>query len=111
MARILIAEDSPVNQSVYAYILENAQHEVLLADNGLEAWERFQNEKVDLVITDISMPEMDGPTFLSLIRRSASGTALPVVMLTGIGADLDRLQDICGCRCRPYKADQLLGTA
>ena len=94
MARILIAEDSSVNQSVYAYILKNAQHEVLLADNGRQAWERYQKDKVDLVITDISMPQMDGPTFLRHIRQSASGHGLPVVMLTGIGADLDRLQDL-----------------
>jgi CheY-like chemotaxis protein len=94
MARILIAEDSPVNQSVYAYILENAQHEVLIADNGRDALEQFQMDEVDLVITDIAMPEMDGPTFLSHIRQSASGHGLPVVMLTGIGADLDRLQDL-----------------
>lgn len=94
MARILIAEDSPVNQSVYAYILKNAQHEVLLADDGHEAWERFQNDEVDLVISDISMPEMDGPTFLSNIRQSASGEEIPCVMLTGTGADLEQLQDL-----------------
>ncbi len=94
MARILIAEDSPVNQSVYAFILKNAQHEVLLADNGLEAWERFQNDTVDLVISDISMPVMDGPTFLSHIRQSASGERIPCVMLTGLGADLEQLQDL-----------------
>jgi CheY-like chemotaxis protein len=94
MARIMIADDSPVNQTVHAFILEKAEHEVLLADNGIEAWEQLQTDKVDLLITDISMPEMDGPALLGHIRQSASMERLPVVMLTGIGADDKRLQSL-----------------
>lgn len=94
MARIMIADDSPVNQTVYAFILEKAKHEVLLVNNGVEAWEKLQTDTVDLLITDISMPEMDGPTLLGYVRQSASMGSLPVVMLTGIGADDKRLQSL-----------------
>jgi CheY-like chemotaxis protein len=94
MARILIADDSLVNQSVYAFILENAQHDVLLADNGLDALQKLQKNQVDLIITDISMPEMDGPTLLTNIRGSSSKPGLPAVMLTGIGADEKHLHSL-----------------
>lgn len=92
MARIMIAEDSPVNQSVYAFILQSAHHEVLLADDGLDAWEQLQNSQIDLLISDISMPQMDGLTLLDNIRKSQDGQQLPVIMLTGIGADELQLQ-------------------
>ena len=94
MARIMIAEDSPVNQSVYTFILQSAQHEVLLADDGRDAWDQLQNVHVDLLISDISMPQMDGLTLLENVRKSAARQRLPVIMLTGIGVDEERLQHL-----------------
>ena len=114
MARIMIADDSPVNQTVYAFILEKAEHEVLLADNGVEAWEQLQKDMVDLLITDISMPEMDGPALLEHIRQSTSLERLPVVMLTGIGADDNRLQSLAvdadALLTKPTSSWELLST-
>ena len=56
---------------------------VLSAKNGSEALELLLNEKVDLVISDIKMPEMDGIALLESIKKEYS---IPVIMLTGHGS-------------------------
>jgi CheY-like chemotaxis protein len=69
---------------------------------------------VDLLITDISMPEMDGPALLEHIRQSTSLERLPVVMLTGIGADDKRLQSLAvdadALLTKPTSSWELLNT-
>jgi two-component system chemotaxis response regulator CheY len=102
MAKVLLAEDSLVNQTVYRHILEGAEYEVIAFNNGLEAWEYLQVNAIDLLITDISMPVMDGHALLGQIRHSERYCHLPVVMLTGSGADDNELRDLAS------EADALL---
>ena len=61
-ARILIAEDTPVNQLVLRSHLKELNHHVVIVDNGLKAVEACEKENFDLVLMDIQMPEMDGIT-------------------------------------------------
>jgi CheY-like chemotaxis protein len=114
LAKILIADDSLVNQTVYAFILKGAQHEVLLADDGRIAWELLQHDVVDILITDISMPVMDGPTLLTNIRQSGRMADLPVVMLTSMGTDEEGLQRLAAnadaLLTKPTSSWELLST-
>ena len=83
MATILITDDEVNIVSGLKYAFEDEGYTVLSANNGLEAWHLVNTNAVDLVITDLRMPEMDG---YELIRKiSASYPMLPIIVLTGHG--------------------------
>ncbi len=84
-ARVLVAEDNPVNQKLTRLMLENLGIEVIQAENGRIAWELAQREPFDLVLMDCQMPELDGLQATRAIRawEADKGMArLPIVALT-----------------------------
>lgn len=83
MATILITDDEANIVSGLKYAFEDEGFSVLTAGNGLEAWHEINRNSVDLVITDLRMPEMDGYELIKKI--SASYPTLPVIVLTGHG--------------------------
>lgn len=82
--QILLVEDNPINQKVAARILEKAGHTVTVAGNGVEAVACVAVRMFDLVLMDISMPEMDGLEATGVIRQSEQGSDrhIPIVALT-----------------------------
>jgi two-component system sensor histidine kinase/response regulator len=85
-ARILVAEDNPVNQDVATGILENMGCRVVTASNGVIATRLMEQEKFDLVLMDCEMPEMDGFDAARGIRAMenarADGGRTPIIALT-----------------------------
>jgi len=84
-ARILVAEDNPINQKLVAYMLEDYGIEVLLADNGKSAFDLLETETVDLVLMDCQMPEWDGLTACRAIRAremEQQGDRVPILALS-----------------------------
>ena len=77
---ILVIEDEDSLLQLYRIVLEKEGFKVLTVHNGQEAWDLIENEHVDLVITDILMPVMDGYEFTKLLRHSNPG--MPVLMIT-----------------------------
>ena len=69
MANILVVDDYSVIQRILSLTLQMHDHAVLTAGNGREALEYLAAEPIDLVITDVSMPEMDGLSMLTHIRE------------------------------------------
>ncbi len=81
--RILLAEDNPANQMVIKSILELAKLQVDVVANGCEALEVLQARPYDIVLMDISMPEMDGMTATRAIRKLRGAVSkIPVIALT-----------------------------
>lgn len=78
---ILMVEDH-VELSAYLGKFVQADYNVLLASNGVEALRILEAQPVDLIITDIAMPEMDGITLCEYIRRDFRISHLPIIMLT-----------------------------
>ena len=81
-AKILLAEDNPVNQQVAVALLERWGHEVTVALNGLEALEALEKGPFDLVLMDVQMPELDGLEATRRIRQDSRFASVPVVALT-----------------------------
>ncbi len=89
-ARILIAEDNEANLELVSYLLTAGGHTVLTAENGEQALALLGQVELDLVITDLQMPVMDGFELLRRIREDAALAALPVIAVTAFSMPTDR---------------------
>lgn len=84
MKRILVVDDDENIVTVMRQILTHLGHEVLVARNGLEGIELLKtHDNLDLVLTDIRMPVMDGNDFARYIRNSPEYQDIPIVAITG----------------------------
>jgi two-component system, sensor histidine kinase and response regulator len=90
--RILVVEDSPINQQVARGILETLGHRVDLARNGIEALAALKLAEYDAVLMDCQMPEMDGFQATAEIRRleQLTGRHVPIVAMTANAMQGDR---------------------
>lgn len=89
-AKILLAEDNPINQMVAAEILTLAGMTVHMANNGLEAVEKIKTEAFDVVLMDLQMPEMDGLEATARIRKDHANKDLPIIAMTAHAMRGDR---------------------
>jgi CheY-like chemotaxis protein len=84
MANILFVDDQPDSALPVRVFLEKAGHAVTCVLNGREALSSVLVDKPDVVLLDLAMPEMDGPSFLEVVRSYLRLQSLPVVVLTGL---------------------------
>jgi two-component system chemotaxis sensor kinase CheA len=92
--RVLLADDSITTRTLEKHILENAGYEVLTAADGQEAWELICSngkELPDLVVSDITMPRMDGFVLTQSIKGDSRYARVPVVLVTSLNSQQDRL--------------------
>lgn len=82
--RILIVEDDPTFRGLLATILEDAGHEVFVAEDGVAGLARLQKESFDLVLSDLRMPKMGGIALFQALRKD-SATVPPFVLITAFG--------------------------
>ena len=80
--RVLTVDDSRTILAMLHHTLANAGFEVLQAEDGQKGLEVLRTETVDIVITDINMPVMDGIEFIRSVRASGRHAALPILILT-----------------------------
>jgi len=91
--RILLAEDNDVNRRLAQRLLEKLGHSVVTAQDGRQALEVLERDRVDLVLMDVQMPGMDGLEATAEIRRREKpGARLPVIALTAHAMSGDREQ-------------------
>lgn len=90
-SKVLIVEDNDDILAILRHLL-SSKYQVLTAYNGKEALEILENEAVDLVVTDIMMPVMDGLELLRHIRENDDNAHLPIIMLTAKRDDQDRAE-------------------
>lgn len=83
MERILLIEDEQQLQNIYRRFLEDAGYEVVVTRSGFNCLQLIDNFNVDLVITDILMPDGDGIEVIRKVRQRPS--PLPVIAITGGG--------------------------
>jgi CheY-like chemotaxis protein len=90
--RILLAEDSLVNQKLAVAVLEKRGHQVVVANNGREAVAMLERHDFDLVLMDVQMPEMDGFEATDAIRAKErrTGRHMPIIAMTAHALKGDR---------------------
>ena len=92
--RILLVEDDRVLLRMLTQYLRQCGYTVDQAQNGKEALERLSRSLPDVVLLDLNMPEMDGPTFMEESRRDARYATIPVVVLSGTTTDEEQASRI-----------------
>ncbi len=111
--RILLAEDSLVNQQLAVALLEGEGHAVTVANNGREAVAAAETGNFDLVLMDVQMPEMDGLEATAIIRANerGSGRHLPIIAMTAhaLKGDRERCLEagMDGYTSKPIDAEEL----
>lgn len=89
--KILIAEDSSTMRSlIVSTISALGEYEVVEAANGFEALRALPREKVDLVITDINMPDINGLELVSFIKQNPNYQSTPLIIISTEGSERDR---------------------
>jgi PAS domain S-box-containing protein len=91
--RVLLVEDTPLNQQVASEFLRNAKLDVTVADNGKEALELLKHNTFDIILMDVQMPVMDGFEATKNIRENSQIAHLPIIAMSA-GVTLDE-QEKC----------------
>jgi PAS domain S-box-containing protein len=112
--KLLLAEDSVVNQKLAVALLERAGHKVTVAENGRIAVDRIAAEPFDVVLMDVQMPVMDGLEATAAIRarEKATGNHIPIIAMTAHAMKGDREQCLAagmdGYVSKPIRSEELL---
>jgi len=110
---ILIVDDSASLRQVVNIALSKAGYSVVEAVDGQDACTKLDGRKINLIISDVNMPNMDGIEFLKRVKAHGSYKFTPVIMLTTEGGESKKQQgQQAGARAwvvKPFQPDQLLG--
>jgi two-component system response regulator MprA len=107
---VLVVDDDPWIREAVELALLSEGYAVLIARDGLEALERIERRRPDLILLDVMMPRMDGMTLVHELRRRGLGRDLPIVLVTaspGLCAEAARL-GLAGCLPKPFDLAALL---
>lgn len=113
MARILIADDSTEHRQKAIDLLQKNSHEVITANNGMQAFELAVSESPDLILMDIVMPVLNGFQATRKISHTAETSHIPIIMLTAKEQEADRVWAIRqGAKdyiAKPPNEEELIG--
>jgi two-component system, chemotaxis family, chemotaxis protein CheY len=91
MATALVVEDSPTMRQLIVFALRRIRGlEVIEADDGVDALRKLAASRLDIILTDINMPIMDGLKLVKRVRSDEALKAIPIVIITTEGAEEDR---------------------
>ena len=79
---ILVVDDSPSIRQVVGIALKGAGYQVVEAGNGVQALEKLKAHKINLMISDVNMPEMDGISLVKQVKADPETKFMPILMLT-----------------------------
>lgn len=88
--KVLVVDDSPLTRELLVSLLESVGYQVLQAQDGSQAFEVLTREAVDIVVTDLEMPNVDGLELTRRLKSHATWRGLPVVIVTTRGSEVDR---------------------
>ena len=113
LRKILIADDEPNIRLLVSNILSK-NYIVLKAADGEEAVDVVRSQKPDLILMDVMMPKLDGYAACHIVKTDQTTKAIPVVMLTGFGHELNKKLATAvgadGYITKPFNSADLLDT-
>lgn len=86
---ILVAEDSDSIRKFIVLALKLEGHKIVATADGMEALEKLPTENIDLLITDLNMPNLDGYNLIKTIRNDKEYKNLPIIVLSSLSKDED----------------------
>jgi two-component system chemotaxis response regulator CheY len=111
---ILAVDDSASMRQMVSFTLKHAGYEVIEAADGREALDLARKHTVNLVLTDVNMPEMDGITLVRELRQLAGYKFIPMLMLTTESTQDKKMQGkaagATGWLIKPFNPEKLLAT-
>ena len=109
---ILIVDDSETVRQVLKLALGNAGYQVVEAEDGFDALAKLSGAQIDMLITDLNMPNMDGLELIKKVREEGKHRFTPIVMLTTESSEekkkAGREAGASGWIVKPFKPEQLL---
>ncbi|MGE4497040.1 MAG: response regulator [Deferribacterales bacterium] len=110
---ILSVDDSASIRQMVKFTLTKEGYEVIEASDGTDALSKTAGKKIDMVVTDLNMPNMDGITLIKELRKQAAFKFIPIIMLTTESQDSKKQEGkaagATGWIVKPFKPEQLLG--
>lgn len=114
--RMLVVDDNAINRKVAKMTLEKLGHQVDLAENGRIAFDKYLNNRYDIILMDVQMPELDGMETTAMIRRKESENQIkkpvPIIAMTAAAMKGDRERFIeCGMNeyiSKPFKIKDIV---
>jgi len=110
--KVLVADDSPVDQANIKNVLSDAGFMVVLASNGAEAIAKAKSEKPALIFLDVVMPGMDGYETCRTLTQDPETKDIPVIFVTSKGQKADKvwgqMQGAKGHVQKPFTADDVI---
>jgi two-component system, chemotaxis family, chemotaxis protein CheY len=110
--KFLVVDDSASMRQLVSFTIKDAGYDVLIAENGKDAIGKLSKTKVDMIITDLNMPEMDGIEFIKKLRTMPDYQFAPIVMLTTESQEAKRQEGkqagASGWIVKPFSPEQLL---
>jgi CheY-like chemotaxis protein len=115
MSKILIVDDDLKILGVFREVLEREGHSVIVADSGQSCLNILKDEKPDLILIDVMMPEMDGWDTVKKIKEDSSNRGITISMLTVKSEDTDRAKSLLSANAdwhisKPVTNERLIET-
>jgi two-component system chemotaxis response regulator CheY len=112
--KILIIDDSAVFRKIISVHLKNANFELIEAGDGLEGLKKLSEHEIDLIVSDMNMPNMDGISFIKKAKEDPKYKFTPIIMLTTESQPEKKEQGInAGAKAwltKPFSPEELLDT-
>ena len=87
---VMVVDDSFTTRKMLSFLLKGEGFNVVSAENGIDALEKLPFSNIDIIITDLNMPQMDGLELVNSLKKNPGYMDIPVIMLTTESEDSDK---------------------